>query len=126
MTQRQTKILIKVIIGITLIFIMYCILLFIISQSKQSAKKSEISPQTLQTQEKKDSKEEEIPKKYMLKAVNNKVYSFEILDNGTLNNVEKTNIDIKYMRQIDKNSLNDGICVSTKGELLTLIEDFSS
>ncbi len=69
---------------------------------------------------------EPVPQKYMLKCIDNKVYSVEITDRGTISSIDKTDININYMREVDKKSLLDGIYVNTKGELLSLIEDFSS
>ena len=114
MTHRQTRTLLKIVFGLALIFIIYCLILFMIQKDKNNYTESE-------------NKVEQIKKeKYLLRCIDDSVYSVEISADGNISNISKTDININFMRELDKKSLNDGIYVNTKAELLGLIEDFSS
>ena len=110
MTHKQTKILLKIVLGLSLIFIIYCFVLFML----QNNNKNEYKPNN------------EKYERFLLRSIDNNVYSVEISAEGNISNIQKTDINLNFMREIDKKSLTEGIYVNTKAELLGLIEDFSS
>ncbi len=114
MTQRQTKTLLKIVLGLALIFIIYCLILFMIQKDKNSYNENENKAIEVKQE------------KYLLRCIDDCVYSVEISADGNISNINKTDININFMREVDRKSLTDGIYVNTKAELLGLIEDFNS
>ena len=64
--------------------------------------------------------------RYMLKSSEENVYIYKIYADGSKEKVKQVNINTKYMRELDRKSLEKGITVKNNEELLCLIEDFSS
>lgn len=69
-------------------------------------------------------REEECGEHYMVKDNEGIVTIYQILEDGTQNEIEKTGVSTEYLPETDKNHMKSGIQVNGKQNLNQLIEDF--
>lgn len=136
MTDKQTKILLYVIVFLIVLFTIYFSLLFAISNRKSNTNENNgLSKQIEKVSEQTDAQninrvyanaDKDGNIRYMLKSSEENVYIYKIYADGSKEKVKQVNINTKYMRELDRKSLEKGITVKNNEELLCLIEDFSS
>ena len=136
MTDKQTKILLYVIVFLIALFTVYFSLLFAISNRKNNINKNNgvsghienniVQPDTQNINRVYANAEKDDNVRFMLKSLGENVYIYRIYADGSEEKVKQVNINTKYMREIDRKSLEKGITVNNNEELLCLIEDFSS